>query len=129
MEGHADMDMSVTEGPLLKRLFSAEGFTAVSHYFVMDWASIWMDLVLDLAGAVRSGDQGDRIRWVLQMTDGVSRRFARICTGLLGFGKLYSVGIFHADPGARGRPRFRCRPSSFRCVIRGSLALVSLIHT
>src|SRR5208337_3242343 len=37
------------------------------------------------------------------------------------------VGIFHADPGASGRPRFRCRRSLFRCVVRGSLALVSLI--
>jgi uncharacterized membrane protein YraQ (UPF0718 family) len=54
MEGHADMDMAVTEGPLLKRLISAKGFTAVSHYFVMDWASVWVDLVLGLliAGAL-----------------------------------------------------------------------------
>jgi uncharacterized membrane protein YraQ (UPF0718 family) len=54
MEGHADMDMAVTEGPLRKRLFSAKGFTAVSHYFVMDWASVWVDLVLGLliAGAL-----------------------------------------------------------------------------
>jgi uncharacterized membrane protein YraQ (UPF0718 family) len=43
------MDMSVPEGPLRKRLFSAEGFTATAHYFVMDWASIWVDLVLGLA--------------------------------------------------------------------------------
>jgi uncharacterized protein len=54
MEGHADMDMAITEGPLLKRLFSSNGFTAVSHYFVMDWASLWVDLVLGLviAGAL-----------------------------------------------------------------------------
>lgn len=54
MEGHADMDMAVTEGPLFKRLFSPRGFTAVSHYFVMDWASVWVDLVLGLliAGAL-----------------------------------------------------------------------------
>jgi uncharacterized membrane protein YraQ (UPF0718 family) len=54
MEGHADMDMAVTEGPLLRRLFSAKGFTAISHYFVMDWASVWVDLVLGLliAGAL-----------------------------------------------------------------------------
>jgi hypothetical protein len=54
MEGHADMDMAVTDGPLLRRLFSAKGFTAVSHYFVMDWASLWVDLVLGLliAGAL-----------------------------------------------------------------------------
>jgi hypothetical protein len=38
MEGHAEMDMSVTEGPILKRATSPEGFTSISHYFVMDWA-------------------------------------------------------------------------------------------
>jgi uncharacterized membrane protein YraQ (UPF0718 family) len=48
MEGHAAMDMAVSQGPLLKRLFSSNGFTAVAHYFVMDWASIWMDIVLGL---------------------------------------------------------------------------------
>jgi hypothetical protein len=37
MEGHAEMDMSVTDGPLLRRIFSAKGLTATSHYFVMDW--------------------------------------------------------------------------------------------
>jgi hypothetical protein len=54
MEGHADMDMSVTQGPLLRRLLSPQGFTAVAHYFVMDWASLWVDLVLGLviAGAL-----------------------------------------------------------------------------
>lgn len=54
MEGHAEMDMSVTEGPLLKRITSPEGFTSISHYFVMDWASIWKDIVggLLIAGAL-----------------------------------------------------------------------------
>ena len=32
MEGHAQMDMSVTSGSLLSRLFSARGITATSHY-------------------------------------------------------------------------------------------------
>ena len=45
MEGHATMDMSVAEGPLLRRLTSAPGLTAVSHYFVMDWVSVWQDVV------------------------------------------------------------------------------------
>jgi hypothetical protein len=49
MEGHAEMDMAVTEGSLLRRLFSPKGFTALSHYFVMDWASLWVDLLLGLA--------------------------------------------------------------------------------
>src|SRR5437867_6850328 len=54
MEGHAEMDMSVTEGPLIQRIFSRRGFTAISHYFVMDWAAIWRDIAggLLLAGAL-----------------------------------------------------------------------------
>jgi uncharacterized membrane protein YraQ (UPF0718 family) len=55
MEGHADMDMSVGgEGSVLARMVSPKGFTAISHYFVMDWASIWFDIVLGLliAGAL-----------------------------------------------------------------------------
>jgi uncharacterized protein len=54
MEGHAEMDMAVTEGPFFKRLTSPEGFTAISHYFVMDWAAIWRDIVggLLIAGAL-----------------------------------------------------------------------------
>ena len=54
MEGHADMDMSVTEGSLWQRIFSKKGFTSVSHYFVMDWASVWQDIAIGLliAGAL-----------------------------------------------------------------------------
>jgi uncharacterized membrane protein YraQ (UPF0718 family) len=54
MEGHAEMDMSVTEGPILSRLASERGFTATSHYFVMDWAAIWKDIAggLLIAGAL-----------------------------------------------------------------------------
>jgi len=55
MEGHAEMDMSVRgDGSLLSRLTSSEGLTAISHYFVMDWASVWMDIVggLLIAGAL-----------------------------------------------------------------------------
>ncbi len=54
MEGHADMDMSVTEGSLWQRLTSPQGFTAVSHYYVMNWASVWTDIALGLliAGAL-----------------------------------------------------------------------------
>jgi uncharacterized membrane protein YraQ (UPF0718 family) len=44
MEGHAAMDMSVEDGPFLSRLLSGRGFTAVSHLFVTDWASVWMDV-------------------------------------------------------------------------------------
>jgi len=45
MEGHAEMDMSVRGGSIWQRLTSPRGFTAISHYFVMDWASVWMDIV------------------------------------------------------------------------------------
>ncbi len=40
MEGHAEMDMSVTGGSILSRITSPRGFTAISHSFVMDWAAI-----------------------------------------------------------------------------------------
>jgi uncharacterized membrane protein YraQ (UPF0718 family) len=55
MEGHADMDMSVTGGGgLWQRITSERGLTAISHYFVMDWASVWMDIAggLLMAGAL-----------------------------------------------------------------------------
>jgi uncharacterized protein len=54
MEGHAEMDMSVTDGPVLRRIASPAGFTAISHYFVMDWAAIWKDIAVGLliAGAL-----------------------------------------------------------------------------
>ena len=54
MEGHAGMDMAVTEGPLLKRMFSEAGKTAISHYFVMDWHALWKDIGVGLllAGAL-----------------------------------------------------------------------------
>jgi uncharacterized protein len=55
MEGHAEMDMSVpAEGPLWRRIMSDKGLTAISHYFVMDWAAVWMDIVggLVIAGAI-----------------------------------------------------------------------------
>jgi hypothetical protein len=54
MEGHAAMDMSVTEGPFLKRLFSGRAFTAISQYFVTDIYSIRNDLAggFLIAGAV-----------------------------------------------------------------------------
>src|SRR2546425_9368890 len=54
MEGHAAMDMSVSGGSFLSRLLSGRGFTAVSNFFVMDWASVWVDIALGLliAGAL-----------------------------------------------------------------------------
>ena len=55
MEGHAAMDMSISGGgSFFSRLLSKRGFTAVSNFFVMDWASVWVDIALGLliAGAI-----------------------------------------------------------------------------
>ena len=55
MEGHAEMDMSVGgEGSIWQRIRSPKGFTAISNYFVMDWAAVWMDVFggLLIAGAL-----------------------------------------------------------------------------
>lgn len=54
MEGHATMHMGVEGGSFFSRLLSGRGFTAVSNFFVMDWASVWVDIVLGLliAGAL-----------------------------------------------------------------------------
>jgi uncharacterized membrane protein YraQ (UPF0718 family) len=55
MEGHAEMDMSVIEGgSLWQRMTSDRGLTAISHYFAMDWAAVWLDIAggLLIAGAL-----------------------------------------------------------------------------
>jgi len=54
MEDHAAMDMSLSGGSFFSRLFSSRGFTAVSNVFVMDRASVWVDITLGLliAGAL-----------------------------------------------------------------------------
>jgi uncharacterized protein len=55
MEGHAAMDMSLpADRPLLRRLASGDGVTAVSHVFVMEWAAIVRDVIIGLliAGCV-----------------------------------------------------------------------------
>ena len=54
MEGHAGMDMSLHEGTIWQRMSSDKGRTAISHFFVMDWASLWMDIGIGLliAGAL-----------------------------------------------------------------------------
>jgi hypothetical protein len=55
MEGHAAMDMSIQSGgSFWRRLASRDGYTSVSHIFVMEWASVIRDIVLGLliAGAV-----------------------------------------------------------------------------
>jgi hypothetical protein len=54
MEGHAAMDMSIHEGTIWQRMTSDKGRTAISHFFVMDWVSLWIDIGAGLliAGAL-----------------------------------------------------------------------------
>ena len=53
-EAHAEMDMSITDGPFVARLFSPRAFTAISHYFYMDLYSLYVDIGLGflIAGAL-----------------------------------------------------------------------------
>jgi uncharacterized membrane protein YraQ (UPF0718 family) len=44
MEGHAAMDMSLHTGTFWHKLTSAKGITATSHYYWMDWYSLWPDI-------------------------------------------------------------------------------------
>ncbi|MDQ6797983.1 MAG: permease [Actinomycetota bacterium] len=56
MEGHAAMDMTVgDEGSMWQRARSPEGFTAISHIFVMEWAAVLRDIVLGLLIAGAAG--------------------------------------------------------------------------
>ena len=54
MEGHAEMNMSQDKGTLFQKATSKQGVTSISHYFVMDWISVWKDIALGLliAGAL-----------------------------------------------------------------------------
>jgi uncharacterized protein len=55
MEGHAAMDMSISAGGgFWHRLASRDGYTSVSHIFVMEWAAVIRDIAIGLliAGAV-----------------------------------------------------------------------------
>src|SRR4051794_33220067 len=56
MEGHAAMDMSIRrEGSVWSRLFSASGFTSVSHIFGMEWAAVIRDIAIGLLLAGATG--------------------------------------------------------------------------
>jgi uncharacterized membrane protein YraQ (UPF0718 family) len=49
MEGHAGHDMSVGgSGTILQRIFSKDGITAISHFFVMDILMMWKEIVVGL---------------------------------------------------------------------------------
>jgi uncharacterized membrane protein YraQ (UPF0718 family)/YHS domain-containing protein len=45
-EAHGEMDVSITDGPFLSRLFSPRAFTAISHAFFMDLNALYMDIGL-----------------------------------------------------------------------------------
>jgi len=53
-EAHGEMDMSITDGPFLSRLFSPRAFTAISHSFFLDLNALYLDLGLGflIAGAL-----------------------------------------------------------------------------
>jgi uncharacterized protein len=96
MEGHAAMDMSVPEGPLWRRLTSRKGITAISHYFWMDWASLWFDIAVGLLVA------GAAAAWVPQ--DVWGRIFAThdpVLSKIIGplIGPLISVVTFVCSVG------------------------------
>ncbi|WP_336368606.1 permease [Marinobacter sp. C2H3] len=48
MEGHAGMATMDKDGNWLDRLKSAEGWTSISHYFVMNWSMLWKDIGVGL---------------------------------------------------------------------------------
>ena len=96
MEGHAAMDMSVHEGSLWQRLSSPKGITAISHYFWMDWVSLWFDIALGLllAGAAAAWVPHDVWARVFASHDPV---LSRIIGPLLG--PLISVVTFVCSVG------------------------------
>jgi uncharacterized protein len=53
-EAHGEMDVSITDGPFLSRLFSPRAFTAISQAFYMDLHALYLDLGLGflIAGAL-----------------------------------------------------------------------------
>ena len=48
MEGHAGMATMAKEGSWRQRLTSSDGWTAISHYFVMNWSMLWKEIVVGL---------------------------------------------------------------------------------
>ncbi|MEX3959366.1 permease [Trinickia sp. EG282A] len=54
MEGHAAMSMAEQHGTWKQRLLSTDGWIAISHSYVMNWAMLWRDIAIGLlvAGAL-----------------------------------------------------------------------------
>jgi uncharacterized membrane protein YraQ (UPF0718 family) len=55
MEGHAGMATMAKQGTWRARLSSGEGWTAISHFFVMNWSMLWKEI---LVGLLISGTLG-----------------------------------------------------------------------
>jgi uncharacterized protein len=55
MDGHAAMAMGKRSGSWRERLTSRHGWTAISHYYVMNWTMVWKDI---LAGLLIAGALG-----------------------------------------------------------------------
>jgi len=55
MEGHAAMTMGQRSGTWRERIALREGWVAISHSFVMNWAMVWKDI---LAGLLIAGALG-----------------------------------------------------------------------
>ena len=48
MEGHAGMATMGKQGSWRERLTSSDGWTAISHYFVMNWSMLWKEIAVGL---------------------------------------------------------------------------------
>jgi uncharacterized membrane protein YraQ (UPF0718 family) len=48
MEGHAGMATMAKRGSWRQRLGSGEGWTAISHFFAMNWSMLWKDIAVGL---------------------------------------------------------------------------------
>ena len=48
MEGHAGMATMHKHGSWRQRLTSAEGWTSISHFFLMNWSMLWKDIAIGL---------------------------------------------------------------------------------
>ena len=48
MEGHAGMATMAKQGTWRERLTSTDGWTAISHYFIMNWSMLWKEIAVGL---------------------------------------------------------------------------------
>jgi uncharacterized membrane protein YraQ (UPF0718 family) len=85
MEGHAGMDMAVSGGSLSGRILSAKGRTAISHYFILDWAPVGLDIALGLvlAGFIAVAVPADLWTALFFVGHPVASRFAGPLVGPL----------------------------------------------